>query len=62
MFSSANNKDSIKLDEYNTKQLKKYNNILIIDDAGMGKSTLMKFLFLNVLEKKTCWHSFFYRT
>lgn len=51
MFSSAND-DIIKLDEYNKERLEKYNNILIIDNAGMGKSTLMKFLFLDVLEKK----------
>ena len=51
MFFSAND-DIIKLDEYNKERLEKYNNILIIDNAGMGKSTLMKFLFLDVLEKK----------
>lgn len=43
--------DTIKLDKYNQEKLNKYNNILIIDNAGMGKSTLMKFLYLEVLKQ-----------
>lgn len=50
-FHSSNKNDIIILDKYDTESLEKYNNILILDNAGMGKSTLMKFLFLEVVEK-----------
>ena len=50
-FHSSNKNDIIILDKYDKESLEKYNNILILDNAGMGKSTLMKFLFLEVVEK-----------
>lgn len=50
-FRNSTENDIIILDKYDKESLEKYNNILILDNAGMGKSTLMKFLFLEVLEK-----------
>jgi len=50
-FHNSDKNDIIILDKYDKESLEKYNNILILDNAGMGKSTLMKFLFLEVLEK-----------
>lgn len=50
-FYNSDKNDIIILDKYDKESLEKYNNILILDNAGMGKSTLMKFLFLEVLEK-----------
>jgi len=40
------------IDEYSDEFLPKYKKVLIRDTAGMGKSTLMKRLFLSCLEKK----------
>ncbi len=40
----------IKIDQYPINLVKDYNKILITDTAGMGKSTLTKYLFLDVIE------------
>lgn len=41
----------VKITEYPSDLVKAYNKILITDTAGMGKSTLTKRLFLDVIEK-----------
>ena len=41
----------VKITEYPSDLVKEYNKILITDTAGMGKSTLTKRLFLDVIEK-----------
>lgn len=43
--------EQIKVDKYPLELLRKYNKILITDTAGMGKSTLTKYMFLDVIEK-----------
>ena len=45
-----NHSTAEKLDKYPVKLVNEYNKILITDTAGMGKSTLTKFLFLDVIE------------
>lgn len=42
--------EQIKIDQYPINLVKSYNKILITDTAGMGKSTLTKYLFLDVIE------------
>ena len=42
--------ESIKISEYPKQSIELYKRILITDTAGMGKSTLTKFLFLNVID------------
>lgn len=49
-FSDYKSSVNIKIDNYNKERLEKYKKILILDNAGMGKSTLMKFLFINVID------------
>ena len=49
-FSDYKSSVNIKIDNYNKEKLEKYKKILILDNAGMGKSTLMKFLFINVID------------
>ena len=44
-------REQLKIEEYPIELIKKYNKILITDTAGMGKSTLTKLLFLDVIEK-----------
>lgn len=60
-FRNSTENDIIILDKYDKESLEKYNNILILDNAGMGKSTLMKFLFFRSIGK-TYWYSIFHRT
>ena len=44
--------ETICIDKYPKDNFKKYNNrIFIVDNAGMGKSTIMKFLFINLINK-----------
>lgn len=43
-------KHSVKINSYPKKLLDKYPRILITDTAGMGKSTLMKRMFLDVID------------
>lgn len=42
--------ENIKISEYPKQSIELYKRILITDTAGMGKSTLTKFLFLNVID------------
>lgn len=44
-------KKKIKINSYPKALMNKYSNILITDTAGMGKSTLMKRIFLDIIEK-----------
>lgn len=42
--------ETICIDKYPIDDFQKYNNrIFIVDNAGMGKSTIMKFLFINLI-------------
>lgn len=51
--------ETICIDKYPIDDFKKYNNrIFIVDNAGMGKSTIMKFLFINLINK-SCGIPFF---
>lgn len=43
--------ETIKVDSYPTKLLPANNKILLVDTAGMGKSTLSKYLFLKSIEE-----------
>ena len=43
-------KEQVKIDKYPVELVRSYNKILITDTAGMGKSTLTKRLFLDVIE------------
>lgn len=47
---SRSSLEQIKIDKYPTDLVKKYNKILITDTAGMGKSTLTKRIFLDVID------------
>lgn len=44
------NKEQIKIDKYPVELVRSCNRILITDTAGMGKSTLAKRLFLDIIE------------
>lgn len=46
------NKDKIQIKGFPCELIEKYKRILITDTAGMGKSTLLKFLFIRALEDK----------
>ena len=46
----SHNTESIKITKYPKQSIEQYKRILITDTAGMGKSTLTKFLFLNVID------------
>ena len=46
----SSNKESFKIDQYPQDLIQKYNKILITDTAGMGKSTLTKRIFLDVID------------
>lgn len=48
--SQSKDTEQIKIDKYPQDLIKKYNKILITDTAGMGKSTITKKLFLDVIE------------
>jgi hypothetical protein len=41
-----------KIDSYPLNTVKKINKLLIIDTAGMGKSTLLKYLFINCVKQE----------
>lgn len=52
---SMGDEDSIEfyIDEYKDEFITKYKKILLVDSAGMGKSTLMKFLYLkSIIQNK----------
>lgn len=44
------NRDRTKITSYPKQLIRKYHNILVTDTAGMGKSTLMKRIFLDVID------------
>lgn len=46
------NKETTKIDKLPVDLIKKYRKILITDTAGMGKSTIMKFMFVDLVENK----------
>lgn len=48
--SSNDKKESYTIDRYPDEIFKKYNNILITDTAGMGKSTLAKRIFIDIID------------
>lgn len=48
----SNNKISVSTFEYEDEFLPEYKKILIVDNGGMGKSTIMKWLFLSVIKKR----------
>lgn len=45
------NQINIQIDDYKDEFIPKYKKVLITDSAGMGKSTLMKYLFMCSLKK-----------
>ena len=45
-------KEVIKINRFPEKLIKRYNKILITDTAGMGKSTILKYMFLDLIENK----------
>lgn len=47
----SNTKEKYKIEEYNNDFIPHYQRVLITDNAGMGKSTILKFLFLSCIEK-----------
>ncbi|GAA0402900.1 NACHT domain-containing protein [Massilia aurea] len=47
--SSSNSNGTIVVDDYPIDLLSAYKDVLIVDTAGMGKSTLLKFIFLRSL-------------
>lgn len=47
---SDNNKETIKIDKLPVSLIKKYKKILITDTAGMGKSTIMKRMFVDIID------------
>ncbi|MFQ9726514.1 MAG: NACHT domain-containing protein [Clostridium perfringens] len=48
-----NNKKDFELciDKYDENFIPLHNKVLLVDNAGMGKSTIMKFLYLNVIKE-----------
>ena len=49
-YPKKKDKEQTKVDKYPADLIRNYNKILITDTAGMGKSTLTKRLFLDVIE------------
>ncbi|HAT4125257.1 TPA: hypothetical protein I9Z60_001610 [Clostridium perfringens] len=48
----AAEKPSIVIDKYDNGFLPLYKNILLVDSAGMGKSTIMKYLYLSSIKEE----------
>lgn len=46
-----NEKIEICIDKYNEIFIPVYNKVLLVDNAGMGKSTIMKYLYLSVIKQ-----------
>lgn len=44
------NKESIRIDGYDDEFIPKFRKLIITDTAGMGKSTIMKWLFISVIK------------
>jgi hypothetical protein len=49
--SNSDTGETLKIDSYPLKLLPAYNKVMLVDTAGMGKSTLSKYLFLKVIEE-----------
>lgn len=49
--SESENKDLYLIDQYKHDLFDKYKRIVIVDYAGMGKSTILKYMFLSCIEK-----------
>ena len=49
---NPNTEESIKIDSYPELLLPKHGKVLLVDTAGMGKSTLSRYLFLKSIEDK----------
>lgn len=49
--SSEDEEETVKIDELPVSLIKKYKKILITDTAGMGKSTIMKRIFIDLIDK-----------
>ena len=43
--------EKVVIDEFSDNFIPKYNKVLLIDNAGMGKSTIIKKLYLSTIEK-----------
>ncbi|GAB3304004.1 NACHT domain-containing protein [Hymenobacter tenuis] len=48
--SNTNTGESVKIDSYPKKLLPAFDKVLLVDTAGMGKSTISRFLFLKAIE------------
>ena len=59
IYNSDTEKEGIKVNGYPEKISDEYGNILITDTAGMGKSTLMKRIFIDIVEKKHCYSNIY---
>lgn len=53
VYDPDNKSKSVKIDGFPRTISDEYGNILITDTAGMGKSTLMKRIFIDIVEKNT---------
>ncbi|MBG8555196.1 NACHT domain-containing protein [Hymenobacter guriensis] len=49
-ISNTTTSESVKIDSYPKKLLPSYEKVLLVDTAGMGKSTISRFLFLKIIE------------
>lgn len=50
VIEKENNDERLSVDAYPESLIKKYSNLLIIDTAGMGKSTMSKRMFLDIID------------
>ncbi|HBF4441481.1 TPA: NACHT domain-containing protein [Clostridioides difficile] len=50
-ISNKENQVEILVDRYNEEFIPKYKKIILIDNAGMGKSTIAKYLYLSVINE-----------
>lgn len=48
---STKDQTSLRVDDYTDSFIPAYEKVLIVDTAGMGKSTIMKFLYLKCVER-----------
>lgn len=51
-YDDTNNKESYIINESELKFINTYQKVLIVDNAGMGKSTLIKYLLIKVISEK----------
>ncbi|ABS30663.1 NACHT domain-containing protein [Clostridium kluyveri] len=50
---STNNKDNVRIciDRYHDNFVPHYSKVLLVDSAGMGKSTILKYLYLSIIKE-----------